>query len=640
MSFSLDVFKQTQTEVVQGFEQLSFLLAEMRLENEKEKVSVLKQQLQEEQFTIVVVGEFSRGKSTFINALLGKRVLPSLVRPTTVVLNKIIYKPEPSIELHYHDDDRMETITEEDFKKLIAPKEPLAGDEASMKEYESEVDKIKRVKHAEIGYPLPFCENGVQIIDTPGTNDLDPVREQITNNIIPTSDAAILLLAATKILSASEISFLRDRLLANDIHKIFIVINFKDEMQSEADVEKVMSYARNKLMPILADVKIFMVSAKEALNHRRIANGEVITFRGEPVQPWPLEKTGYLELEKALADFLQYDRGSVKLRKPIRQAVKLIDHVLKSQIEFEKSSLTNKVEGIQEKVKAYYPKLNEVKKIGMDAEKRIESALKAEALTLVEWYKDELKSISKVAMDVFEENQYEDSNEINYEVEQAIAPLERALHIEKNRRMNETIKSVIEKMSRNLNQEWAELDTTIQNLSGQGTLDVLDLAAVAQVESQRSMFDDLIEELDDAWANSSSFLGKVAIGAGYALTLVASGISWVVGWFIPREDPVAKMKRQLISQLKETRRSKVIAFESQWRGLSKAVIVQFHQIVAQHVEQAEGQLSKLEQNARLATDEVQKKLEIIERREKRLKATKDQLESVYERVAKTRAIEV
>lgn len=348
----------------------------MNLEKEYEKISGLKQQLQDEEFTVVVVGEFSRGKSTFINGLLGTRVLPSLVRPTTAVLNVITHNPTPSIHLHFQETNTSKSISEEQFKKLIAPKEPLEGDEESEQEYKQQVEFISQIKYAEIGYPLPFCENGVRIIDTPGVNDLDPAREQITNTIIPTSDAAIFILAATKILSESERSFLRDRLLANDIHKIFIVINFKDLLKSEEEIEKVMTYARTELEELLPNTKIFMVAAKEALNARRIANGEELTFRGQPVEPWPIANTGFIELERALAEFLQFDRGAVKMQKPIQQATKLIDQILKKQIAFEKKTLMNQVEGVQAKVDAFIPKIDHVRKVGQEADKNLNFALK------------------------------------------------------------------------------------------------------------------------------------------------------------------------------------------------------------------------------------------------------------------------
>ncbi|GAE27780.1 probable GTP-binding protein [Halalkalibacter wakoensis JCM 9140] len=641
MSFSLDSFKQTRANIVLSFTQLSFLLKEMNLEKEYEKISGLKQQLQDEEFTVVVVGEFSRGKSTFINGLLGTRVLPSLVRPTTAVLNVITHNPTPSIHLHFQETNTSKSISEEQFKKLIAPKEPLEGDEESEQEYKQQVEFISQIKYAEIGYPLPFCENGVRIIDTPGVNDLDPAREQITNTIIPTSDAAIFILAATKILSESERSFLRDRLLANDIHKIFIVINFKDLLKSEEEIEKVMTYARTELEELLPNTKIFMVAAKEALNARRIANGEELTFRGQPVEPWPIANTGFIELERALAEFLQFDRGAVKMQKPIQQATKLIDQILKKQIAFEKKTLMNQVEGVQAKVDAFIPKIDHVRKVGQEADKNLNFALKKEALSLENWYQSELKKITATAFDVFEENRYRSTEQINREIEDTIAPLERKLHQQKSEKMKATVKMAIEKSSSNVNDEWLKLDYNLQQIWSEPEENLVPSTLSYQKESKPSIFDDLYEELDDAWDNSTSFLGKVAIGAGYAATVVANGVSWLWGLFTSGEDEKTKLRRDLTNQFSQTEKKKLGDFQKQWKAISKSASEQFKQTVQSHVQQAEDQLRTLKQNASLEKTEVLKKVEVVQRQEKKLIGTKEQLQSHYHGLSrKTEKVEV
>ncbi len=613
----------------------------MNLEKEYEKISGLKQQLQDEEFTVVVVGEFSRGKSTFINGLLGTRVLPSLVRPTTAVLNVITHNPTPSIHLHFQETNTSKSISEEQFKKLIAPKEPLEGDEESEQEYKQQVEFISQIKYAEIGYPLPFCENGVRIIDTPGVNDLDPAREQITNTIIPTSDAAIFILAATKILSESERSFLRDRLLANDIHKIFIVINFKDLLKSEEEIEKVMTYARTELEELLPNTKIFMVAAKEALNARRIANGEELTFRGQPVEPWPIANTGFIELERALAEFLQFDRGAVKMQKPIQQATKLIDQILKKQIAFEKKTLMNQVEGVQAKVDAFIPKIDHVRKVGQEADKNLNFALKKEALSLENWYQSELKKITATAFDVFEENRYRSTEQINREIEDTIAPLERKLHQQKSEKMKATVKMAIEKSSSNVNDEWLKLDYNLQQIWSEPEENLVPSTLSYQKESKPSIFDDLYEELDDAWDNSTSFLGKVAIGAGYAATVVANGVSWLWGLFTSGEDEKTKLRRDLTNQFSQTEKKKLGDFQKQWKAISKSASEQFKQTVQSHVQQAEDQLRTLKQNASLEKTEVLKKVEVVQRQEKKLIGTKEQLQSHYHGLSrKTEKVEV
>ena len=116
------------------------------------------------------------------------KLLPSSAKPTTTLLNIITYSKESFIKLHFRKNGVKE-INEEMFKRLVAPKEPTPGDKESEETYEKQNELFKSIEYAEIGHPISFCKDGVRIIDTPGTNDLDPVREQLTNSIIPQSDA-------------------------------------------------------------------------------------------------------------------------------------------------------------------------------------------------------------------------------------------------------------------------------------------------------------------------------------------------------------------------------------------------------------------------------------------------------------------
>ena len=202
--------------------------------------------LKQDSFNVVVVGEFSRGKSTFINALLGKRILPSSTKPTTTIINKISYGKEPEYHLHFRDSDDIKNITEEEFKDITAILEP-DNYEDEINEYNEKLNLISSISYADIKYPTEICKEGVEIIDTPGTNDLDQAREEITFNFIPQSDIAIMLLSANQILSQSEVNFLKERILDNDIKKVFFVINFKDRLTTSEDEEKVKLYAQEHL---------------------------------------------------------------------------------------------------------------------------------------------------------------------------------------------------------------------------------------------------------------------------------------------------------------------------------------------------------------------------------------------------------
>src|SRR5947207_1693149 len=77
---------------------------------------------------------------------------------------------------------------------------------------------------AELGYPSTLLRGGVVLVDTPGTNDLDAQRAEITYGYIPSADAVVLCLDSTQVLTASERAFLEERLLERSRERLVFVL--------------------------------------------------------------------------------------------------------------------------------------------------------------------------------------------------------------------------------------------------------------------------------------------------------------------------------------------------------------------------------------------------------------------------------
>jgi GTPase SAR1 family protein len=634
VSFSLDFYTNKKKQLLDQLYKLQIVLQDIGNRTDLKKVEESRSQVVKEQFQIVVVGEFSRGKSTFINAFLGKKLLPSSAKPTTTLLNIITYSKEPFIKLHFRKKG-IKNINEEMFKKLVAPMEPIIGDKESEQAYERQIELFKSIEYAEIGHPLSFCKDGVTIIDTPGTNDLDPAREQITNNIIPQSDAAVLLLTAVKALSASEMSFLNDRILASDIQKIFIVVNQKDRLKSTEEVEKVFNRVYENLKNTLHKPKIYMVSAKGALNARRKAAGEeLVTKHNKPILVKPFEESGFQELESALADFLQFERGAVKLQKPIQKMDKLISDVLEKQIDFEYRTLNQQMDGLQEKVVAFRPRLDQVRLAGKESLRKIVIELNKEEPNVLKWYDRELAKVTSKGMKTFDENRHHSIEEISSKVEKAIAPLERSLHEDKKKKMTDTAKRVIQEMSKQLNNEWFKLEGDLQSIGSfsENSNKVIHAEVAFEQEIKYSIFDDIFDELDSAWGRSNSFIGKLAIGAGFVATAIAGVASFLIGgawaWFTG-EDEKTKFRRKLSTQLESSESERRLHLKGEWDGMVNAVYKQYQEIVNENVQQVEEQLNQLLENTMLEEKEVEMKLEMLNRRSRALKQIKNDLSSLH-----------
>ena len=111
------VYLAKKRKLQQAFDATLDLLNELNLNYSLQKLRNEAIQLQNERFNLVVIGEFSRGKSTFINAMLGKGLLPSSKNATTNVISKIVYGDVPSFKVHFRN-GKVRDISEEDFLLL------------------------------------------------------------------------------------------------------------------------------------------------------------------------------------------------------------------------------------------------------------------------------------------------------------------------------------------------------------------------------------------------------------------------------------------------------------------------------------------------------------------------------------------
>jgi len=135
--------------------------------------------LEKDRFHLVVVGEFNHGKTSFVNALLGRRVLPVGVTPTTAVVHHIVYGEEPQV--NRVDNQNVEhRLSFDDLDAFSARRGPDTED----------------VKYLEVLFPAPLLKERIVLVDTPGVNDLSLTRAEITYGYIPRSDAVLFVLDA------------------------------------------------------------------------------------------------------------------------------------------------------------------------------------------------------------------------------------------------------------------------------------------------------------------------------------------------------------------------------------------------------------------------------------------------------------
>lgn len=217
-------------------------------------ISDLKSVIENDFFTVVVLGEFKRGKSTFINSLLGSELLPSNVTPTTATINALMYSDEKTAEIVLQDGST---------KNGVATLEYLDGFSVDGMYDASDINYIK------IGYPSDLLCNNVILVDTPGVSDINQQRVQVTYDFIPKSDVVIFLLDATSPMKRTEKEFIEEHLLKIGLEKVIFIANRFDEIEEE-DEEEVLDDMKKRLKAAfkptdISEIQVIPFSAYQAL---------------------------------------------------------------------------------------------------------------------------------------------------------------------------------------------------------------------------------------------------------------------------------------------------------------------------------------------------------------------------------------
>ncbi|WJY26436.1 dynamin family protein [Sporosarcina trichiuri] len=615
-------------------------MQELEYQTERQKIARIRSQIHEERFQMIVVGEFSRGKSMFINALMGRQILPSLSRPSTAIRNAIVYSETPYIRLHYVEGTRPpELITEAAFKKLTAPMDPILGDEESEQEYEAASQMIKNIQFAEIGHPLPICREGVTLLDTPGLGDLDANRGAITNELIPDSDVAIFLLSATKALSKSEMSLLQDRLFKNDIQKIFVAINFKDSLMKDGDAQKVYDKVTSDLKGLVPETNIYLISAKEQLNLRRTQNGETVLKLGKPITVWTEEKTGFAELEQDLADFLQYERGAVKLLTPLRKSQRILQDILLNRLPIELNALSRSRNELEEQVSSFQNKLANIHKAGRKAQTVLKETMLAHETTIRQWYLRELDGIMETGIQAFDQSSTADLSEIPQLVDAAMAPEERRLELALKDRKETIMKIAMERAGKLLNAEWERLELDFNTAFGLPALSKAGNSLEAGQEEKKDQgivfFEEIIDELTWNWHDKStaskiaSGVGVAVTGALYAATLMISGLFELFTGAPSERD---RLKSRIHTQLRNDHTQKSETFVREWGSAIDVFTGKYGALIEQQIQSKEEQLQKMLDRAARQDESLEAQADELQKAERSLRESNYRLDDLIQRV--------
>ena len=237
----------------------------------------------DELFLLVVVGEYNSGKSTFINALLGDEVFAMGDLPTTRAISILRYGE-------------------------AGPPEAIG-------------------EHLQLfHYPLEVLRD-LDIVDTPGTNSIERMEEEITREFVPRADLILFVTSLLQPLTASELDFLTH--IREWGKKVVFVVNGIDRRNTDEQLDRVRDYLTREVTARLgaSAPSLYFISALHALRGKLAARpGQSQDSRAAPPTD---SRNEYLALERYVLETLrETERVRLKLLTPLG----VLRHVLKGNV--------------------------------------------------------------------------------------------------------------------------------------------------------------------------------------------------------------------------------------------------------------------------------------------------------------------
>ncbi len=232
-------------------------------EGDAQALEKLQNNIEHGLFSIVLIGEFSAGKSTFLNALMQKRILPSYTRETTATVNFLQHAskaPNGEPGIVYYRDGRTEVLPDLSVDTLTKYVTVGEGEKRNaVSESTERVDLFLKSR---------FLEDGVMLVDSPGLNGITENLEDITRRQIKESHASIFMFSADRPGSKTDFDTLRD--LRAQCSRIFIVLNKIDAIKANEgeSVESVVQHLKDSYAEQFEGAplpEIYPISAHQAL---------------------------------------------------------------------------------------------------------------------------------------------------------------------------------------------------------------------------------------------------------------------------------------------------------------------------------------------------------------------------------------
>lgn len=304
------------------------------------RIRDLRERLAGGRMHIAVLGQFNRGKSTFINALLSTEIMPVSVLPLTSVPTFIAYGSEAGC-----------TIRFADGREVAAAGGDAAAVTSQLCDYVTEEGNPRnrlRVSDAKVECDSPLLRHGTVLIDTPGFGSTHVHNTETSLELLASCDAALFLLSADLPITRVEVDFLRR--VIGTVPRLFFIYN-KTDLLDGAELRHSRDFVRGVLAGDLglgADIRLFPVSARNGLGVDRLQDPEL----------W--HECGLAAVEQEIIDFLLRDKYfalSEALTQKLRDAVREI----MGQLQARRATVLEPIKALKQNIKGIESRMGHVR---------------------------------------------------------------------------------------------------------------------------------------------------------------------------------------------------------------------------------------------------------------------------------------
>ncbi len=242
---------------------------------------------QEGAFHLAVLGQFKRGKSTFLNALLGENLLPTDILPVTAIPTFIRSADILTATVYFANEQDPFTFDRDQDESLADFLHAYVTEAGNP-------DNHRQVERVEIGHPAAILEQGVVLVDTPGVGSTYLHNTEVAYQILPHCDAAVFLVSPDPPITEAEIRYLRE--ISELLPRTFFLLNKVDYLD-EAEKVASLTFLAEQLKPVCDGTpQVLPVSAK---------NGLIARLK-EDSEKW--KHSGMHQVEQNLIDFFAREK--------------------------------------------------------------------------------------------------------------------------------------------------------------------------------------------------------------------------------------------------------------------------------------------------------------------------------------------